>query len=287
MYGRKQGYKRKWASTKKGTKGKWKGLAPKYFSFGKLLFCRTSRRYAKRPRFGAPASTYATLQAYPSGGGAQFGLSTMVRNSGDFVPDRAFVKMRYVTTLSFTSTSGVPAGNVFSGNSVYDPNQTGAGHKAYGFDQLAALYDSYLVTHSSCVAGPIIPGVTTFPGAGGYRAALQASQSNALNLSDIAQWQENSNGYSVDGVFNSIGASAMQGPLHLKRSAAKMFGAAPTVINTAGEYSGNAASDPNSQWYWKFFIQTYDQTTTASFSVKFTFTYYVMWYTRKGSQSSS
>lgn len=213
----------------------------------------------------------------------------MVRNAGDFVPDRAFVKMRYVTTLSFTSTSGVPAGNVFSGNSVYDPNQTGAGHKAYGFDQLAALYDSYLVTHSSCAVGPVIPSSTSIPGAGAYRAAMQASQDNALNLSDIAMWQENENSLSVDGVLGTAYAPGTrnQAAMALKRSASKMFGTSPTVINTAGEYSGNAGSDPNSQWYWKFFIQTYDQSTTASFSVKFTFTYYVMWYTRKGSQSSS
>lgn len=37
---------------------------------------------------------------------------------------------------------------VFSGNGLYDPDNTGAGHQPRGFDQLMALYDHFYVTAS-------------------------------------------------------------------------------------------------------------------------------------------
>lgn len=258
------------------------------FIFLNVLF-RRNRRHAKRPRYGAPASTYAGLQATSTQGGKQFKLSTSVNSLGTIFPDRIIVPMRYTTTISFTSTLGVPSGNLFSGNSVYDPNQTGVGHQAYGFDQLSAYYYNYLVTHSSCSVGPIYPSSTAFPGAGAYRAGLQASNVSGLSLSDIAMWQETGDGLTVDGTFGSSYApgSRNQSMMAMKRSASKMLGVTPITINTGQEFTGTPSADPASQWYWKFFIQTYDQATTASFSARFMFTYYTVWSGRAGSVASS
>lgn len=271
-------------------KQRLENVGAKLFLFSLSSCFYRKRRYAKRPRFGAPTSTYATLQASATQGGKQFKLSTSLNSLGTIFPDRIIVPMRYTTTISFTSTLGVPAGNLFSGNSVYDPNQTGVGHQAYGFDQLSAYYFNYLVTHSSCSVGPIFPSNTTFPGAGAYRAGLQASNVSGLSLSDIAMWQETGDGMTVDGVFGSAYGNANsrnQSVMAMKRSSGKMLGVTPTVINTAKEFTGTPTADPSSQWYWKFFIQTYDQATTASFSARFMFTYYVVWSGRAGSVASS
>lgn len=198
------------------------------------------------------------------------------------------VPMRYVTTISLTSTLGVPVGQVFAGNSVFDPNVTGAGHQAYGFDQLSTYYSAYLVTHSTCAAGPIMPSASTYPGIGVWRAGLQASLFSSLFLSDIAMWQESGDGITRDGMIGSNYTSANhQAVMALKRSTAKMSGVTPTVVNTAQEYSGTTSADPTTRWYWRFYIQTYDQATTAAFSVKFALTYYTMWYGRQGSLPSS
>lgn len=198
------------------------------------------------------------------------------------------VPMRYVTTISLTSTLGVPVGQVFSGNSVFDPNQTGAGHQAYGFDQLSAIYQAYLVTHSTCAAGPIMPSSQTYPGAGQWRCGLQASSISSLFLSDIASWQETGDGVTRDGMIGSNYRDAnLQAVMALKRSTSKMLGATPTTVNTAKEFSGTVSTDPTSQWYWKFYIQTYDQATTGQYSCKFALTYYTLWYGRIGSLASS
>lgn len=215
-------------------------------------------------------------------------MSTSINSLGTIFPDRIMVPMRYVTTISLTSTLGVPVGQVFSGNSVFDPNQTGAGHQAYGFDQLGAVYALNLVTHSTCAAGPIMPASSTYPGQGVWRAGLQASSISSLFLSDIASWQETGDGVTRDGMIGANYANAsQQSIMALKRSTAKMVGLTPTAVNTGREFSGSNGGDPPTQWFWKFYIQTYDQATTAAFSVKFVLTYYTMWYARIGSLASS
>lgn len=60
------------------------------------------------------------------------------------IPQRYITKMKYSQTITTGATFANYAMNL---NSVYDPDQTGVltGHQAYGFDQLAALYNRYRV----------------------------------------------------------------------------------------------------------------------------------------------
>ncbi len=62
-------------------------------------------------------------------------------------PSRFTTTVKYVSFGSLTSgTAGVVGGQyVFRLNSIYDPDQTGAGHQPYGHDTLATLYGKYLV----------------------------------------------------------------------------------------------------------------------------------------------
>lgn len=60
---------------------------------------------------------------------------------------------RFETTLIYAENgitlnpglAGIAASYVFSFNSLFDPNLTGAGHQPAGFDQLMAIYEQYLV----------------------------------------------------------------------------------------------------------------------------------------------
>lgn len=60
------------------------------------------------------------------------------------------VEHRYAQfTVSLNpGTGGTAAGYTFSANGMYDPNISGTGHQPMGFDQMAALYDDYIVIHS-------------------------------------------------------------------------------------------------------------------------------------------
>jgi len=60
-------------------------------------------------------------------------------------PANRRVKMRYSTTSSFACTAGAVGSHLFSLNSAYDPDYSGAGHQPLGFDQWSIFYRSYIV----------------------------------------------------------------------------------------------------------------------------------------------
>jgi len=60
-------------------------------------------------------------------------------------PDRYACKLKYVQKLSFTG-SVTPSNQVFRLDSLYDPDLSGIGHQPRYFDQIAGLYNQYLVT---------------------------------------------------------------------------------------------------------------------------------------------
>lgn len=264
---------------------KFSGYYPRAKAGAKSAYPRKAKgRYVKGPSYGAPKSTYKGLDLYPSAGSKNFVLSTSINRLGTIWPDRLMVPMRYSTTLLFTSTSGVPTGQVFSGNSVYDPNQTGGGHQAYGYDQLFGAYFSYRVPHSSCVAR-VLPNNNTSIATNMYRCGLQASQAVTLNASDVAMWTETGDGIMRSG-WGAYNANLAGSLLAMKRSSAKMLGMTPSQANTEPNLRGGNG-DPALQWYWKFYVQTFDQSTTSTFYVEFTLTYYTIWYERNGSLASS
>lgn len=63
------------------------------------------------------------------------------------LPRRWRGNLRYAETFSLsTGAAGIlGTSQVMRLNSVYDPNSTGTGHQPYGYDQLSAFYQSYIV----------------------------------------------------------------------------------------------------------------------------------------------
>lgn len=53
--------------------------------------------------------------------------------------------MKYSTSVSQTSSSGVLTAYAFRANSIFDPDATGVGHQPSGHDQWAQLYGQYIV----------------------------------------------------------------------------------------------------------------------------------------------
>lgn len=64
------------------------------------------------------------------------------------LPQSRRVSLRYCSNAVITSTSGTLGSHYFRATSLFDPDQTGTGHQPMGFDQMAALYNHYLVLGS-------------------------------------------------------------------------------------------------------------------------------------------
>lgn len=60
--------------------------------------------------------------------------------------DQLRCHMTYYEINSITTGAITAGAYVYSANGLYDPNITGAGHQAMGFDQLMVMYDHYTVT---------------------------------------------------------------------------------------------------------------------------------------------
>ena len=71
----------------------------------------------------------------------------LVRRNSPF-PEKNLFKMRYCETVQINPGITTPAWHIFRANSIHDPNQTGIGHQPYGHDQVAALYNHYVVLGS-------------------------------------------------------------------------------------------------------------------------------------------
>lgn len=196
--------------------------------------------------------------------------------------------MRYSERIAFTITAGVPQGNVFRGNSVYDPNFTGVGAKAYGYNQIATYYDEYTVVNSTCRV-VLMPQTGTNLATQSLIFGLQASASSSLFLSDIGMWTETGDGcYALTNSsgYGGFGGGA-QPTLRMKRSSAKMLGFTPIQANTDRELSSSIGSNPNLGWYWKIYCNSADGATTTSALADVSITYHTAWRRRTGSIASS
>ncbi len=96
---------------------------------------RASRRSGKRRRRGRRRS-YRRLPRYRT------------KRIPVGLPDKAIYKLKYTEILSFDAGVGTFSTNVFRCNSIFDPNFTGVGHQPMYHDELAGLYERYLVIGS-------------------------------------------------------------------------------------------------------------------------------------------
>lgn len=72
-------------------------------------------------------------------------ISNAFAKSKTIVPNRRLIEMKYQESISITAPGAGFSTFLLRANSVYDPNQSGVGESAMGFDQMMALYEHYTV----------------------------------------------------------------------------------------------------------------------------------------------
>lgn len=77
------------------------------------------------------------------------------------VPNTALVKLKYVTPVQLTGTSGATGEHVFRCGSIFDPDYTGAGHQPIGHDQWITFYKNYIVISAKMTAHFAAMGTST------------------------------------------------------------------------------------------------------------------------------
>lgn len=66
------------------------------------------------------------------------------------MPAKFLNRMKYSESISLDPGAGSIDGYSFLANGIFDPNDTGTGHQAIGFDQLKAIYYDWQVLGAKC-----------------------------------------------------------------------------------------------------------------------------------------
>lgn len=104
----------------------------------------TARKTKNGTTKGRSRRYYRRRSAFPSKA-----LSIPRWKFGSGVPAGIRMNMKYSDRYTFEDTMSNFMEWTWRANSIFDPDETGTGHQPNGFDQMAALYEKYIVLGSS------------------------------------------------------------------------------------------------------------------------------------------
>jgi hypothetical protein len=202
--------------------------------------------------------------------------TTMTSVMGGF-PDRARVRLRYVTNVQQTPVSVTAADYVFSGNGMFDPDVTSTGGQPANFDDWSAIYLRYRVWKSTfkwCIANNATGALDMSSYVVGPRHTSTAVNTRAS--------QENFQSTPYTRYAKTIiyrnGCPEMSGSMTM--STQKFFGL------TQAEFEGNedacalVTANPSHQWFWHLSLSADDQGSTIVHYINYVVEYDVEFWDR-------
>lgn len=172
-------------------------------------------------------------------------------------PDSVRLILRYGMMTTATTTLGSLYSYQFRGNSVFDPDLSGAGAQPNYFDNWANMYNSYTVLSSRIVVealnltatNPVSVGI--FPA---YNTALPASINDLVGMRYARQ-------VSIMGTGNAV-----KSRLTSTMSTSQMFGIPEIAVTADDLYSSVVTTNPAAAqtWYWTLCAQNESGTTSLN-----------------------
>lgn len=153
-------------------------------------------------------------------------------------------KLTYCDNISLDAGVDTLASRRFRCNGLWDPDVALGGHQPYGFDQLAAVFNRYLVLGAKITITPMVNGAGG-PGTGqALGIAIKLSDRDTL-LSTTPTVIQEQPGYKYKLFSNSAVTGRMS--LSMGFSPRKVIG---KKFMWDGQYQGTVGTDPGDQWYW-------------------------------------
>lgn len=194
-----------------------------------------------------------------------------------FIPAAFYTKLRYTERRLLTSTAGAVVGNLYRGNSPYDPNFSFGGISALGFSSFAPLYFKYRVFASKFTVRAVLESTTSTNG-GSYELAILPTNDGFPGNPTPEEVSMNPRGkFAISGNKNSTTrvnmksyctTSSIQG---MKRIGIKIRDENAAAVNT----------NPADQWYWNILMQPTDHASDTSVAIYVSITYYVKFEDRR------
>lgn len=187
------------------------------------------------------------------------------------LPDRAIVKLKFVSNNVLTATTGGWAQSAWRLNSIYDPDYAVGGHQPYMFDVYSGLYSRYrvfkaVVEHDICNQED-----------DAARVGQRIAPDDPTVTTDFSAFE-------APRTFSKIvGGIAGQNRCKLRRVVyvPRALGMTPTQFRGSTNTDAPVTANPNTQLYDTIFAQSVDGFTVPNLSVATTITFYVEFYQRK------
>jgi len=201
---------------------------------------KNNAKKTRKPPRGKKGGTGNTVQYR---GGPAFSRAALG------LPSAKMVQMRYVETISQTSTVGSLASYEWSANDLFDPNITGAGHQPYGFDNWMALYQKATVIRSQAKIEVASSGVPLMFGITFARGAPTGTITTAVSLIESGR----GTGHLVSGSSAPVKQAESNFDLHITD---------PDF--DPGSFFCTVSASPTFRYHYSVFSQPADLSSTVS-----------------------
>lgn len=182
-------------------------------------------------------------------------------------PDRTFTVLKYGEMVNTSSAASFNF--VIRGNGPYDPNQTGAGHQPYYFDQWCngsgIPYARYRVHACKIIIRPVE--ITNEFVIGVHPSIDGVAPSNATQLMELprSKWAPCVVGANLPVIKHKLKTKTVYGV---------------NTIKDEDNFTGSFGSLPANQWYWVISGWAADGTTNFTTSFAITVFYFMEFYDR-------
>lgn len=224
------------------------------------------KRYTNKPMKFLRSSSYLKNQVRVTR------AAPSVRFMPQIVPDRALTKLKFSQGVAIAS-AGIAGYWIYRGNSLFDPDYTGAGNQPTGYDQWAQFYNSYRVSASSI---KVIARSTQ----GNNEITMMVIQPRLDTTVDTDYLDMAADTYSKKIMLPNNTAGYYK-PLKHYMTTRKIYGISKSKVQD-DNYSAAVGSNPTNQWYWHIVV---DDTKTGAINQDVNLyaevTYYVEFYGRK------
>lgn len=199
--------------------------------------------------------------------------SAVVIKQPSGLPDRLFVRLKYVEFLTFSQAAGALSANVYRGNDLFDPDFTGTGGQPYFLNQWGAFYSNFFV-HGSSIDFQVQGGGGSWNNLTFGITPAPTSTSFGGSGQELIMEQPYSRYKALQMGALGIGQNRMKSYM----STRKILGLhKATALGI--QYAGTTSSSPSAQWFWFAWMFAPDNNTIAvQATVKLT--YYVEFYNR-------
>lgn len=188
-------------------------------------------------------------------------------------PDKMIVNLKYSDRLALSSTAGALAYQYYRGNGPNDPDHTGAGQQPTGWDQWASFYLRYRVHYSSIEVH--CGSIGTSAAAQNYIIAIGPETTNGTfaNIEDaMAGAYYKFKTFNINATDNNKLSSRMY--------TRKILGLDKNAVKIDDTFSALTSTQPNHEWFWGVYVQSFDQSTTAVAYIYAVLTYNIEFYDR-------